>query len=74
MFKTRIRKIGNSVVITLTDEMLAVLCAHVGDAVYVVRGDDGSLKILPHDPELAQALAAAQIVMDENYDMLQALA
>ena len=74
MFETRIRKVGNSAVVTLTSEMLAALDAHEGDTVYVLRGDDGSLKILPHNPELAQGLAAAQIVMDENRDMLQALA
>ena len=74
MFETRIRKVGNSAVVTLTSEMLAALDAREGDTVYVLRGDDGRLKILPHNPELAQALAAAQIVMDENRDMLAALA
>jgi antitoxin ChpS len=74
MFATRIRKVGNSAVVTLSSEMLAALDAREGDMVYLVRGDDGSLKITPHDPELAAALAAAQIVMDENRDMLQALA
>lgn len=46
----------------------------LGTAQFVLRADDGSLKITLHNPELAQALAAAQIVMDENRDMLQALA
>ena len=73
MFETRIRKVGNSAVVTLSSEMLAVLDAREGDTVYIVRGDDGSLKITPHNPERAAALAAAQIVMDENSDMLQAL-
>ena len=53
--------------------MLAALDAREGDTVYIVLGDDGSLKITPHNPERAAALAAAQIVMDENRDMLQAL-
>ncbi|HHX91804.1 MAG TPA: transcriptional regulator/antitoxin MazE [Paracoccus sp.] len=73
MFETRIRKVGNSAVVTLSGEMLAALDAREGDTVYVLRADDGSLKITLHNPELAQALAAAQIVMDENRDMLQAL-
>jgi putative addiction module antidote len=73
MFETRIRKVGNSAVVTLSSEMLAALDAREGDTVYIVLGDDGSLKITPHNPELAAALAAAQIVMDENRDMLQAL-
>lgn len=74
MFETRIRRVGNSAVVTLTAEMLAVLDAKDGDTVFVLRADDGGLRILPHDPELARALAAAEDVMDENRDMLQALA
>ena len=62
MFETRIRKVGNSAVVTLSAEMLAALDAREGDTVYLVRGDDGSLKITPQNPELAAALEAAQIV------------
>lgn len=74
MFETKIRKVGNSAVVTLTGEMLAAMDAKPGDTVHVVRGDDGSLRILPHDPELARVLKAAEAVMDENRDLLQALA
>ena len=74
MIETKIRKVGNSVVMTLTTEMLTILDAKEGDTLFVVRGDDGNLKIMPHDPAVAAALAAAQIVMDENRDLLQALA
>lgn len=74
MFETKIRKVGNSAVMTLTTEMLTILDAREGDTLFVVRGDDGSLKITPHDPAVAAALAAAEIVMDENRDLLQALA
>jgi len=42
MIETKIRKVGNSAVMTLTAEMLAILDAKEGDALYVVRGDDGS--------------------------------
>jgi antitoxin ChpS len=74
MIETRVRKVGNSAVMTLTSEMLALLDVKAGDPLYVVRGDDGSLKILAHDPAVAAALAAAEIVMDENRDLLAALA
>ena len=40
MFKTKIRKEGNSAVITLSSEMLAVLGVTEGDTVYVTRSDD----------------------------------
>jgi antitoxin ChpS len=74
MIETKIRKVGNSAVMTLTTEMLAILDAKEGDTLFVLRGDDGSLKITPNDPTLEAALAAAEIVMDENRDLLQALA
>lgn len=74
MIETKIRKVGNSAVMTLTTEMLAMLDAKEGDTLFVVRADDGTLKIMAHDPDLAAALEAAEIVMDENRDLLQALA
>ncbi|MDG3041654.1 AbrB/MazE/SpoVT family DNA-binding domain-containing protein [Roseicyclus marinus] len=74
MIETKIRKVGNSAVMTLTAEMLAILDAKEGDTLHVVRGDDGSLRIMANDPALAAALAAGEVVMDENRDLLQALA
>jgi putative addiction module antidote len=74
MFQGKIRRVGNSAVMTLTAEMLAVLDAKEGDTLTVVRGDDGSLRLMAHDPAVAEALAAAEVVMDENRDLLQALA
>ena len=74
MIETKIRKVGNSAVMTLTTEMLTMLDAKVGDTLFVVRGDDGTLKIMANDPSVAAALEAAEIVMDENRDLLAALA
>lgn len=74
MIETKIRKVGNSSVVTLTVEMLAMLDAKEGDTLYVVRTDDGGLKLMAEDPGLKAALDAAEIVMDENRDLLQALA
>lgn len=74
MIESKIRKVGNSAVMTVTTEMLTMLDVKEGDTVYVVRADDGSLKVMAHNPEMAEALAAAEIVMDENRDLLQALA
>ncbi|MFO7033279.1 transcriptional regulator/antitoxin MazE [Limnospira fusiformis CCALA 023] len=74
MIETKIRKVGNSAVMTVTTEMLAILDAKEGDTLYVVRTDDGGLKLLVQDPSLRAVLDAAEIVMDENRDLLQALA
>lgn len=74
MIETKIRKVGNSAVVTVTTEMLAILDAKEGDTLYVVRTDDGGLKLLAQDPALKAVLDAGEIVMDENRDLLQALA
>ena len=74
MFQTKIRKVGNSSVVTISAEMLAALDVKDGDTVYVTRSDDNGLKIQAHDPAVLEALAAAEEVMDENPTLLQALA
>jgi antitoxin ChpS len=50
MFQTKIRKVGNSSVVTLTAEMLAALDAKEGDTVYVTHSDDNGLKLQLNDP------------------------
>lgn len=74
MFETKIRKVGNSAVVTLSSEILSAMDVKEGDTVFIARSDDGGVRLLPHNPELAEALAAAEVVMDENRDLLQALA
>ena len=74
MFQTKVRKVGNSSVVTMSLEMLAALDVKDGDTVYVTRSDDSGLKISAYDPQVVAALEAAERVMDENRDLLQALA
>ena len=74
MFQTKVRKVGNSSVVTMSSEMLAALDVKDGDTVYVTRSDDSGLKSSAHDPQVVAALEAAERVMDENRDLLQALA
>lgn len=74
MFKAKIRKVGDDVVMTLTPDMLDILGARLGDSVYAVRGDDGCLMLLPVDPDVAAALEAGEVVMDENWEALSKLA
>ena len=74
MFQTKIRKVGNSSVVTMSSEMLSALDVKDGDTVYVTRSDDNGLKISAHDPQVVAAIEAAERVMDENRDLLQALA
>jgi antitoxin ChpS len=66
MFETKIRKVGNSAVVTLSSEILSAMDVKEGDTVFLSRTDDGGVRLLAHNPELAEALNAAEIVMDEN--------
>jgi len=74
MFKTKIRKEGNSAVITLSSEMLAVLGVTDGDTVYVTRSEDNNLRMHAHDSAVLDVLVAVEVVMDESRTLLQELA
>ncbi len=74
MIEAKIRRVGNSAVMTITSEMLAMLDAKEGDSVFVVRSDDGGLRIVSQDTALKDILEAAEVVMDENREALQKLA
>ena len=69
----KIPKVVNSSAVTISAEMLAALDVKEGDAVYVTRSDDNSLKIQAHNPALLADLTAAEEVMYENRSLLEAL-
>ena len=73
MFPTKVRKVGNSSIDTISGEMLAALDIKERDTVHVTRSDDNGLKIQAYDPELFGVLAVSEEIMDENRTMLQAL-
>ena len=74
MFQAKVRKVGNSLVVTMSLEMLAALDVKDGDTVYETRSDDSSLKISAHDLQVIAELEAAERIIDTNCDLLQALA
>tara|TARA_B110000211_G_scaffold172888_1_gene195244 strand:- start:510 stop:734 length:225 start_codon:yes stop_codon:yes gene_type:complete len=73
VFPTKVRKVGNSSIDTISGEMLAALDIKERDTVHVTRSDDNGLKIQAYDPELLGVLAVSEEIMDENRTMLQAL-
>ncbi|MDH2328854.1 transcriptional regulator/antitoxin MazE [Cereibacter sp. SYSU M97828] len=74
IMQSKILKQGEASVMVLTEEMLDSLGAKAGDTLFVVQADDGSLRVSTEDLEVAAALRAAEAVMDENRDLLAALA
>jgi len=53
----KIRKIGNSLGITLSDQVRE-MGLQEGDSLYVVKTRDG-IELTPYDPDFAEALEAA---------------
>ena len=74
MIPVKIRKVGNSAGITLSPEALALLDRKIGDEIFLVRGDDGSLRLVASDPATADMLEAAEIGMDRYHKAMQKLA
>ena len=74
MFETKIRKVGNSCVLTLSKEALAVLDASEGDTVYLVRTDDGSLAVHRHADDFRDAMKALDVGASRYRKAMDALA
>lgn len=73
MFEARVRKEGNYTIVTVPAEVLAALEVSEGDTIYFIVNDDGGLKVTSKNPILSEALTGAQIIMEENQEMLQSL-
>jgi putative addiction module antidote len=65
--------VENSVGIVLPDEVLAVLQVTKGDTLYLTETPDGVL-LSSQSPEFTEVMAAAEIVMREDHDVLKILA
>lgn len=72
--KLEIKKIGNSTGVILPKELLAQLGLARGDALYVTKMPDRSIKLAPYDPDHEEAMEIARGVMKEYKDTFKALA
>ncbi len=70
----QIRKIGNSLGIILSRELLARLKLKEGDRLHVVEQTERGIKLTPYSPKHARAMAIARRVMEEYKDTFKALA
>ena len=55
--KLEIKKIGNSTGLILPKELLARLNLAQGDWLYVAEAADGSVRLMPYDPDLREGHA-----------------
>jgi putative addiction module antidote len=53
---TKLRKIGNSLGVILPKEALADLNVEEGQALYITKAEDGSLRITPSDQDFEKSM------------------
>jgi len=68
----KIRKIGNSLGVTITDQIKALGLAE-GDELFIVRTPNG-FELTPYDPDFAEALDHARDFMKRYPNAMKALA
>jgi putative addiction module antidote len=73
MFTLKIRKVGNSLGITLPKEVLQKLKVSEGDSLFITETPDG-IQITAHDPEFARAMEAYRKVSGKYRNALRELA
>ncbi len=70
----QIRKIGNSLGLILSKEMLARLNLKEGDKLHVVEQPERGLQLSAYDPKHAKVMAIGRQIMDEYKDTFRELA
>ena len=73
MFRLKIRRVGNSLGMTLPADAVRQLQVREGDPVYLVRTLDG-FRLTADDPGFEQAMQAAEGFMARYRNALRALA
>jgi putative addiction module antidote len=74
MVPLKVRKIGNSLAITLPAEAARALKVQEGDLIYLTEGPDGSFRITPYDPEFSAAMEATGSFLSRYRNALRELA
>jgi putative addiction module antidote len=70
----QIKKIGNSLGLILSKDLLSRLKLKEGDKLHVVEQTERGLKLSPYDPKHARTMEIARKVMHEYRDTFAALA
>jgi putative addiction module antidote len=69
----RVRKVGNSLGILLTKDVIEVLGVAEGDQLFAVRTPDG-IRLTPFDPDFATAIESSRDYMRRHRDAMHELA
>lgn len=71
---TKVRRIGNSLGITLPKEALHTLKVEEGATLYLTEGPDGTLRVTPEEPGFGELMDLAEKGMQKYRNALRELA
>lgn len=74
MVKLKVRRVGNSLGVTLPAETARALRVQEGDHIFLTEGPGGSFRITPYDPEFSDAMKTAESFMARYRNALRELA
>ena len=74
MVRLKVRKVGNSLGVTLPAEAARALKVQEGDQIFLTEAPGGSFRITPYDPEFSDAMKAAESFMARYRNALRELA
>jgi putative addiction module antidote len=69
----KVTRIGNSLGVLLSKEVLIRLNVAAGDNLFLIEGPDG-YRLTPYDPELEEQMTLAKEIMKNDRDILRELA
>jgi len=69
----KVRKVGNSLGVILTRDVVASLGVTEGDELFAIRTPDG-IRLTPYDPDFAKAIESTREYMRRHRDALNELA
>jgi putative addiction module antidote len=73
MTELKLRKVGNSLTVTVPVSVAAAMKVAEGDALYLTELPDGGFRMTPHDPELVKQMQAIEGLTKRYRNTLKAL-
>ena len=73
MVRLKVRKVGNSLGVTLPAQAAQVLHVREGDELYLTEAPGGSFRLTPYDPSFAETMQVAEGFMSRYRNALREL-
>ena len=74
MHQLKVRKVGNSLGVTLPTQAAKTLHVREGDSLYLTEAPGGCFRLTPYDPDFAETMEAADGFMSRFKNALRDLA